>query len=219
MFVNFAYIAYINSSYDIVMHWKIQLQFKIYRLNTFIPFLFFLAVGVHTCFVCKKLDKEVRRCMIPVCGKFYHMECILKYSPTVPQNRGFRCSLHVCLACFITNPANPGISKGDIISNNAFAKIIKKIKSVVSEAWFCVIDHNLSISQVAWPAASAALWPITPVTTVWLPAASHWPITASCAPNTSLHAKGAKTMNTSTLAGVLCVLKVCSPVRIISGVC
>uniref|UniRef100_A0A8C1J3U9 Histone-lysine N-methyltransferase, H3 lysine-36 specific n=1 Tax=Cyprinus carpio TaxID=7962 RepID=A0A8C1J3U9_CYPCA len=68
--------------------------------------------GVHTCFVCKKLDKEVRRCMIPVCGKFYHMECILKYSPTVPQNRGFRCSLHVCLACFITNPANPGISKG-----------------------------------------------------------------------------------------------------------
>uniref|UniRef100_A0A673KDR0 Histone-lysine N-methyltransferase, H3 lysine-36 specific n=1 Tax=Sinocyclocheilus rhinocerous TaxID=307959 RepID=A0A673KDR0_9TELE len=68
--------------------------------------------GVHTCFVCKKPDKEVRRCMIPVCGKFYHMECILKYSPTVAQNRGFRCSLHVCLACFITNPANPGISKG-----------------------------------------------------------------------------------------------------------
>ncbi|XP_050983616.1 histone-lysine N-methyltransferase NSD2 isoform X2 [Labeo rohita] len=68
--------------------------------------------GVHTCFVCKKPDKEVRRCMIPVCGKFYHMECILKHSPTVAQNRGFRCSLHVCLACFITNPANPGISKG-----------------------------------------------------------------------------------------------------------
>ncbi|XP_016140599.1 histone-lysine N-methyltransferase, H3 lysine-36 and H4 lysine-20 specific-like [Sinocyclocheilus grahami] len=68
--------------------------------------------GVHTCFVCKTPDKEVRRCMIPVCGKFYHMECILKYSPTVTQNRGFRCSLHVCLACYITNPANPGISKG-----------------------------------------------------------------------------------------------------------
>uniref|UniRef100_A0A673IMD0 Histone-lysine N-methyltransferase, H3 lysine-36 specific n=1 Tax=Sinocyclocheilus rhinocerous TaxID=307959 RepID=A0A673IMD0_9TELE len=69
-------------------------------------------MGVHTCFVCKTPDKEVRRCMIPVCGKFYHMECILKYSPTVAQNRGFRCSLHVCLACYITNPANPGISKG-----------------------------------------------------------------------------------------------------------
>ncbi|XP_039505240.1 histone-lysine N-methyltransferase, H3 lysine-36 specific isoform X2 [Pimephales promelas] len=68
--------------------------------------------GVHTCFVCKKPDKEVRRCMIPVCGKFYHMECILKHSPTIAQNRGFRCSLHVCLSCYITNPANPGISKG-----------------------------------------------------------------------------------------------------------
>ncbi|XP_051505941.1 histone-lysine N-methyltransferase, H3 lysine-36 specific-like [Myxocyprinus asiaticus] len=68
--------------------------------------------GVHTCFVCKKPDKEVRRCMIPVCGKFYHMECIMKHSPTVAQNRGFRCSLHVCLACFISNPANPSISKG-----------------------------------------------------------------------------------------------------------
>uniref|UniRef100_A0A8C1NB53 Histone-lysine N-methyltransferase, H3 lysine-36 specific n=1 Tax=Cyprinus carpio TaxID=7962 RepID=A0A8C1NB53_CYPCA len=68
--------------------------------------------GVHTCFVCKTPDKEVRRCMIPVCGKFYHMECIMKYSPTVAQNRGFRCSLHVCLACYITNPANPSISKG-----------------------------------------------------------------------------------------------------------
>ncbi|XP_073778383.1 histone-lysine N-methyltransferase, H3 lysine-36 specific [Danio rerio] len=69
-------------------------------------------MGVHTCFVCKKPDKEVRRCMIPVCGKFYHMDCILKYSPTVAQNRGFRCSIHVCLSCYITNPNNPGISKG-----------------------------------------------------------------------------------------------------------
>ncbi|ROL50219.1 Histone-lysine N-methyltransferase, H3 lysine-36 and H4 lysine-20 specific, partial [Anabarilius grahami] len=68
--------------------------------------------GVHTCFVCKKPDKEVKRCMIPVCGKFYHMDCILKHSPTITQNRGFRCSLHVCLSCYITNPANPGISKG-----------------------------------------------------------------------------------------------------------
>lgn len=54
----------------------------------------------------------------------------------------------------------------------------------------------------------AALWLTMPVTTVWLPAAFHWPITASCAPITSLHAKGAKTMNTLTSAGVLCVLKV-----------
>lgn len=70
-------------------------------------------LGLHTCFVCKKPDKAVRRCMIPVCGKFYHMDCVMKYSPTVAQNRGFRCSLHVCLACYITNPANPSISKGE----------------------------------------------------------------------------------------------------------
>uniref|UniRef100_A0A8B9KBQ7 Nuclear receptor binding SET domain protein 1a n=1 Tax=Astyanax mexicanus TaxID=7994 RepID=A0A8B9KBQ7_ASTMX len=68
--------------------------------------------GLHTCFVCKQSGEDVRRCMVPVCGKFYHAECILKYAPTAPQNRGFRCSLHVCLACYITNPNNPSISKG-----------------------------------------------------------------------------------------------------------
>ncbi|XP_060771322.1 histone-lysine N-methyltransferase, H3 lysine-36 specific isoform X2 [Neoarius graeffei] len=68
--------------------------------------------GVHTCFVCKKPGEDVRRCMIPVCGKFYHMECIMKSTPTVQQNRGFRCSLHVCLSCYITNPTNPSSSKG-----------------------------------------------------------------------------------------------------------
>ncbi|KAJ8351349.1 hypothetical protein SKAU_G00228250 [Synaphobranchus kaupii] len=68
--------------------------------------------GVHTCFVCKKPGSDVKRCMIPVCGKFYHGECIAKHAPTVPQGRGFRCSLHVCLACYITNPANPSVSKG-----------------------------------------------------------------------------------------------------------
>ncbi|KAG7484718.1 hypothetical protein MATL_G00052960 [Megalops atlanticus] len=68
--------------------------------------------GVHTCFVCKNPGKDVRRCMIPVCGKFYHGECIAKHAPTVPLHRGFRCSLHVCLSCYITNPANPSVSKG-----------------------------------------------------------------------------------------------------------
>ncbi|XP_035378563.1 histone-lysine N-methyltransferase, H3 lysine-36 specific [Electrophorus electricus] len=68
--------------------------------------------GVHTCFVCKKPGADVRRCMIPVCGKFYHMECIVRHAPTVQQSRGFRCALHVCLACYITNPLNPCSSKG-----------------------------------------------------------------------------------------------------------
>ncbi|XP_033954395.1 uncharacterized protein nsd1b isoform X2 [Pseudochaenichthys georgianus] len=71
--------------------------------------------GVHTCFVCKKRSADVRRCMIPVCGKFYHGECIANFAPTAPVNRGFRCSIHVCLTCFITNPNSPSVSKGRLV--------------------------------------------------------------------------------------------------------
>uniref|UniRef100_A0AAV2L1K0 Nuclear receptor binding SET domain protein 1b n=1 Tax=Knipowitschia caucasica TaxID=637954 RepID=A0AAV2L1K0_KNICA len=60
--------------------------------------------GLHTCFVCKKRGVDVRRCMIPVCGKFYHGECIAAYGPTAPTaNRGFRCSIHTCLTCYHSN--------------------------------------------------------------------------------------------------------------------
>ncbi|XP_018531265.2 histone-lysine N-methyltransferase, H3 lysine-36 specific isoform X3 [Lates calcarifer] len=68
--------------------------------------------GVHTCFVCKKSGNGVKRCMIPLCGKFYHTDCILAYSATQPHNKGFRCPLHVCLSCHITNPLNVCSSKG-----------------------------------------------------------------------------------------------------------
>uniref|UniRef100_A0A3B4TMJ7 Histone-lysine N-methyltransferase, H3 lysine-36 specific n=1 Tax=Seriola dumerili TaxID=41447 RepID=A0A3B4TMJ7_SERDU len=68
--------------------------------------------GVHTCFVCKKSGDGVKRCMIPLCGKFYHTDCILGYSATQPHNKGFRCPLHVCLSCHITNPLNVCSSKG-----------------------------------------------------------------------------------------------------------
>ncbi|XP_061819007.1 uncharacterized protein nsd1b isoform X2 [Nerophis lumbriciformis] len=71
--------------------------------------------GVHTCFVCKKRGEDVRRCMIPICGKFYHGECIAAFASTVPVNRGFRCSIHVCLTCFIANPTSPSISKGHLM--------------------------------------------------------------------------------------------------------
>lgn len=74
-------------------------------------YLFFS--GIHTCFVCKKRSEDVRRCMIPVCGKFYHGECIANFAPTAPVNRGFRCSIHVCLTCFIANPNSSSISKGE----------------------------------------------------------------------------------------------------------
>ncbi|XP_053188161.1 histone-lysine N-methyltransferase, H3 lysine-36 specific, partial [Scomber japonicus] len=71
--------------------------------------------GIHTCFVCKKRSEDVRRCMIPVCGKFYHGECIASFAPTAPVNRGFRCSIHVCLTCFIANPNSSSISKGRLV--------------------------------------------------------------------------------------------------------
>lgn len=63
--------------------------------------------------MCKKRSEDVRRCMIPVCGKFYHGECIANFAPTVAVNRGFRCSIHVCLTCFIANPNSSTISKGE----------------------------------------------------------------------------------------------------------
>ncbi|XDV39185.1 hypothetical protein PO909_008460 [Leuciscus waleckii] len=70
--------------------------------------------GIHSCFACKSLGEDVRRCMLPGCGKFYHGECAASHAPTVPLNRAFRCPLHVCLSCFITNPTNPSISKGQL---------------------------------------------------------------------------------------------------------
>uniref|UniRef100_A0A7N6F7R4 Histone-lysine N-methyltransferase, H3 lysine-36 specific n=1 Tax=Anabas testudineus TaxID=64144 RepID=A0A7N6F7R4_ANATE len=68
--------------------------------------------GVHTCFVCKKSGNDVKRCIIPLCGKFYHNDCILAFSATQPHNKGLRCPLHVCLSCHITNPLNICSSKG-----------------------------------------------------------------------------------------------------------
>ncbi|XP_038651346.1 histone-lysine N-methyltransferase NSD2-like [Scyliorhinus canicula] len=68
--------------------------------------------GVHTCFVCRENGKDVKRCLMALCGKFYHMECIKNHPTTVLQNKGFRCSIHVCLSCYACNPTNPRASKG-----------------------------------------------------------------------------------------------------------
>uniref|UniRef100_A0A4X1SG92 Histone-lysine N-methyltransferase, H3 lysine-36 specific n=1 Tax=Sus scrofa TaxID=9823 RepID=A0A4X1SG92_PIG len=68
--------------------------------------------GIHTCFVCKQSGEDVKRCLLPLCGKFYHEECVQKYPPTVMQNKGFRCSLHICITCHAANPANVSASKG-----------------------------------------------------------------------------------------------------------
>uniref|UniRef100_A0A8B9PXC6 Histone-lysine N-methyltransferase, H3 lysine-36 specific n=1 Tax=Apteryx owenii TaxID=8824 RepID=A0A8B9PXC6_APTOW len=73
------------------------------------------STGVHTCFVCKSSGEDVKRCLLPLCGKYYHEECIQKYPPTVMQNKGFRCSLHICMTCHAANPANISASKGRLM--------------------------------------------------------------------------------------------------------
>ncbi|XP_051050192.1 histone-lysine N-methyltransferase, H3 lysine-36 specific isoform X4 [Phodopus roborovskii] len=71
--------------------------------------------GIHTCFVCKQSGEDVKRCLLPLCGKFYHEECVQKYPPTVTQNKGFRCPLHICITCHAANPANVSASKGRLM--------------------------------------------------------------------------------------------------------
>ncbi|XP_053317865.1 histone-lysine N-methyltransferase, H3 lysine-36 specific [Spea bombifrons] len=71
--------------------------------------------GLHTCFVCKVSDENVKRCLVALCGKYYHEECAVKYPPTTQHNKGFRCSLHVCMTCHATNPSNPSASKGRLM--------------------------------------------------------------------------------------------------------
>ncbi|XP_058138767.1 histone-lysine N-methyltransferase, H3 lysine-36 specific isoform X1 [Dasypus novemcinctus] len=73
------------------------------------------STGIHTCFVCKQSGEDVKRCLLPLCGKFYHEECVQKYPPTVIQNKGFRCSLHICITCHAANPASVSASKGRLM--------------------------------------------------------------------------------------------------------
>uniref|UniRef100_A0A6I8PH08 Histone-lysine N-methyltransferase, H3 lysine-36 specific n=1 Tax=Ornithorhynchus anatinus TaxID=9258 RepID=A0A6I8PH08_ORNAN len=73
------------------------------------------STGVHTCFVCKGSGENVKRCLLPLCGKYYHEACAQKYPPTVQQNKGFRCSLHICMTCHAANPTNLSASKGRLM--------------------------------------------------------------------------------------------------------
>ncbi|XP_068133166.1 histone-lysine N-methyltransferase, H3 lysine-36 specific [Hyperolius riggenbachi] len=71
--------------------------------------------GVHTCFVCKATDPGVKRCSLPLCGKYYHEDCAYNYPCTVQLMKGFRCSLHACITCHANNPSNPSASKGRLM--------------------------------------------------------------------------------------------------------
>lgn len=73
------------------------------------------ASGIHSCFVCKESQTDVKRCVVSQCGKFYHEACVRKYPLTVFESRGFRCPLHSCLSCHASNPSNPRPSKGKMM--------------------------------------------------------------------------------------------------------
>ncbi|XP_053125515.1 histone-lysine N-methyltransferase NSD3 isoform X5 [Hemicordylus capensis] len=55
--------------------------------------------GQHTCFSCKLPGKDVKRCSVNACGKFYHEACVRKFATAVFESRGFRCPQHCCTTC------------------------------------------------------------------------------------------------------------------------
>lgn len=62
--------------------------------------------GNHTCFCCKKADKETKICTVPACGKFYHEECVNKCLNVRTESKGLVCPLHCCATCTIDNPSS-----------------------------------------------------------------------------------------------------------------
>uniref|UniRef100_A0A8C4TGC0 Histone-lysine N-methyltransferase, H3 lysine-36 specific n=1 Tax=Erpetoichthys calabaricus TaxID=27687 RepID=A0A8C4TGC0_ERPCA len=71
--------------------------------------------GNHFCFACKKTEGQVKRCMVFQCGKFYHEDCVRKYSLSVFENKGFRCPLHSCLSCYVSRPSRLKATKGKLM--------------------------------------------------------------------------------------------------------
>lgn len=71
--------------------------------------------GVHSCYVCKQSDQEVKRCHVSVCGKYYHENCIRRFPLTRFDNRGFTCPLHACVACFADNPKSTKSARGRLM--------------------------------------------------------------------------------------------------------
>nr|XP_060643439.1 histone-lysine N-methyltransferase NSD3 isoform X3 [Anolis sagrei ordinatus] len=70
--------------------------------------------GQHTCFSCKLPGKDVKRCSVNACGKFYHEACVRKFATTVFESRGFRCPQHCCTSCSVDKDIHKA-SKGRMV--------------------------------------------------------------------------------------------------------
>ncbi|XP_058525763.1 histone-lysine N-methyltransferase NSD3 isoform X2 [Ochotona princeps] len=57
--------------------------------------------GQHPCFSCKMSGKDVKRCSVGACGKFYHEACVRKFPTAIFESKGFRCPQHCCSACCV----------------------------------------------------------------------------------------------------------------------
>ncbi|XP_060549576.1 histone-lysine N-methyltransferase NSD3 isoform X2 [Pantherophis guttatus] len=70
--------------------------------------------GQHMCFSCKLPGKDVKRCSVNTCGKFYHEACVRKFTTAVFESRGFRCPQHCCTACSMDKDIHKA-SKGRMV--------------------------------------------------------------------------------------------------------
>ncbi|XP_068931997.1 histone-lysine N-methyltransferase NSD3 isoform X1 [Petaurus breviceps papuanus] len=68
--------------------------------------------GHHTCFSCKVPGKDVKRCSVTACGKFYHETCVRKFATAVFESKGFRCPQHCCSTCSLEKDINKASKAG-----------------------------------------------------------------------------------------------------------
>ncbi|PKU34744.1 histone-lysine n-methyltransferase nsd3 isoform x3 [Limosa lapponica baueri] len=74
--------------------------------------------GEHTCFSCKLPGKDVKRCSVSTCGKFYHEACVRKFATALFESRGFRCPQHCCTACSMDKDIHKA-SKGLVVQDHS----------------------------------------------------------------------------------------------------
>ena len=69
--------------------------------------------GLHSCFVCRRNNGNLRACGIMYCGKFYHEECLRHFPLARLSFQGeLICPLHACASCGFHNRKSPDVYHG-----------------------------------------------------------------------------------------------------------